>query len=300
MAMRALVVIALFASAAHADTPSMRPEAIEVDRDMTPPGQGELGFDGGAPIGDWALSARGQFLWRPLQFNAKNAPSTHPVDRRETLTLGAAIALGDSVILDGRMPLSHQFGARLQGFTDDRMLDAWVPSDLVLGARLHAMTRGPIAAFVRAEVTIPTGDDYDFAGAPSWTAAWMGIARATLPADIVIAAQVGIRLRGKETVVANQLVGDELFWAVGATVGIPPLCSWWCKPDQLEATAELVGVVGDNVDHMRGPSPIEARIGVIGRIRPPYAIAVHAGTHLNDAVGAPELRASIDLVYQAL
>ena len=161
------------------------------------------------------------------------------------------------------------------------------------------MTRGPIAVFVRANLTLPTGDDYDFAGDASWTAAWAGIGRATLPNDIVIAVTGGIRLRGREVQVADALVGDELFWAAGVTVGIPPFCSLWCKADQLKASAEIDGVVGDNVDHMHGPSPIEGRIGVIGRIRPPYVIAVRAGTHLDDSIGAPEFRATIDLVYQS-
>ena len=51
---------------------------------------------------------------------------------------------------------------------------------------------------------------------------------------------------------------------------------------------------------MTEPSPIKGRIGIVGRIRPEYGIAVRAGTHLDDDVGAPAFRLSIDLVYQAL
>ncbi|MFT3699665.1 MAG: hypothetical protein QM831_41335 [Kofleriaceae bacterium] len=298
--MKSVVVVGVLCGVAHAEAPSTRPEAIEVDRDMTPPGQNELGFDGGAPIGDWAVSAIGQFLWRPIQFNSKNSMSTHPVERRETLTIGGAITLGSDYVLDVRMPLSHQWGLRLRGFGDNTPLDAWVAGDMTIGARLHVVTTGPIGVFVRGEYVVPTGDDHDFAGYVGWSAAWMGIVRATLPHDIVIAGQAGVRIRGKEIVVGDQTIGDEMFWGVGATVGIPPLCSWWCKPEQFKATAEIVGVVGDNVNHSRGPSPIEARIGVIGRVRPPYVIGVHLGTHVNEAVGAPELRATVDLAYQSL
>ncbi|HEX7702261.1 MAG TPA: hypothetical protein VF403_16095 [Kofleriaceae bacterium] len=296
--MRAALILCALASVAHADTPVARPEAIEVDRDTTPPGQGELGFDGGAPIGNWALGVTLTELDHPIRFHTVGI-KTFPVAHRETTTLGGALALGDDVIVDAKLPLSHQVGQRLIYLGDDRPLDRWVPGDVGLGARFHAMTRGPIAVFLRADLTLPTGDDYDFAGEASWTAAVMGIARAALPNDITIAVTGGTRLRAKEVVVEDQIVGDELFWGAGITVGIPPFCSLWCKADQLKVSAEVVGVVGDNVNHVRGPSPIEGRIGFVGRIRPPYAISVRAGTHLDDDVGAPEFRATIDLVYQS-
>ena len=300
--MRAALVVWFvigLAPAARAQTPLTRPEATDVDRDSTPPGQAELGFDGGAPIGNWALGTELGLLEHPIRFHTVGI-KTYPVLRRESVAFGGAVALGDSVIVDARMPLAHQVGQRLQYLGDQRSLDAWVPEDLTLGARVHVMTRGPVAVFVRGEITLPTGDDYDFAGAPNWSAAWMGIARVTLPADIVVAASGGIRLRGREVIVADQLVGDELMWAVGGTIGIPPLLPLWCKPEQLKASLEVVGIAGDRVNHMTGPSPIEGRIGVVGRIRPEYGIAVRAGTHLDDDVGAPAFRLSIDLVYQAL
>ena len=304
--MRSALILCAMAGLAHADTPVARPEAIEVDRDTTPPGQGELGFDGGAPIGisagtsagNWAVGVTLTELDHPIRFHTLDI-KTFPVAHRETTTLGGALALGEDVIVDAKLPLSHQVGQRLAYLGDDRPLDAWVPGDLHLGARFHAVTRGAFAVFVRAELTLPTGDDYDFAGEASWTAAVMGIARATLAHDVMIAVTGGMRLRAREVVVADQIVGDELFWGAGVTVGIPPFCSLWCRADQLKASAEIVGVVGDNVNHKRGPSPIEGRIGLIGRIRPPYAIAVRAGTHLDDDVGAPEFRATIDLVYQS-
>jgi len=300
--MRAALVVWFvigLAPAARAQTPLTRPEATDVDRDSTPPGQAELGFDGGAPIGNWALGTALGLLEHPIRFHTVGI-KTYPVLRRESVAFGGAVALGDSVIVDARMPLAHQVGQRLQYLGDQRSLDAWVPEDLTLGARVHVMTRGPVAVFVRGEITLPTGDDYDFAGAPNWSAAWMGIARVTLPADIVVAASGGIRLRGREVIVADQLVGDELMWAVGGTIGIPPLLPLWCKPEQLKASLEVIGIAGDRVNHMTRPSPIEGRIGVVGRIRPEYGIAVRAGTHLDDDVGAPAFRLSIDLVYQSL
>ncbi len=295
--MRALIVVAMLAAPVSANTPVTRPEAIEVDRDTTPPGQAEMGFDGGAPIGDFAFGLTLTDLERPLQLHTIDL-ETYPVKRRETATLGGAIALGDDVIADAKLPLSHQVGRRYQYLGDDRPLDTWVPNDLQIGARVHVMTRGPVAVFVRGNLTLPTGDDHDFAGDARWSAAWSGIARITLPHDITLAATGGIRIRGAEVQIADLVVGDELFWAAGATVGIPPFCSLWCKADQLKAELEVVGVVSDRVDHLKGPAPIEGRIGLVGRIRPQYAIAARVGTHLDDELGAPELRVTVDLVYQ--
>jgi hypothetical protein len=293
---RALLAL-LVARTAHADAPLDRPEAIEVDRDATPPGQAELGFDGGAPIGTWAVGVELGYLARPLRFHTVDI-KTYPVDRRETAALGGAIALGDSALVDVRMPLSHQVGARLVGIDDKTPLDPWVPGDLRIGARLRVAERGAVGVFIRGEVTLPTGDDHDFAGDARWSAAWLGIARVTLEHDITLSGTAGIRLRGTEVVVADQTVGDELAWGFGGTVGIPPVLPLWCKPEQLKAMAEVVGVLGDRVAGKHSPSPIEGHIGVIGRVRPEYAIAVRAGTHLDDQIGAPTFRASIDLVYQ--
>jgi hypothetical protein len=295
--MRALLVVCLATGVAHADKPSLRPEAIEVDRDTTPPGQGELGFDGGAPIGDWAIGVTGGLIVHPIRFHTVDV-KTYPVNRRETMTLGGALALGDSVILDAKLPVSHQVGQRLNDLGDQQPLDRYVPNDVTLGARAHVMTRGPVAVFVRGELALPSGDDHDFAGDVGWSVTGKAIARVAF-GDVVLAATGGVKVRSKEVIVANQIVGDELVWAAGGTIGIPPVLPLWCEPAQLKASAEVIGVLGDRVNGMKGPSPIEARVGLIGRIRPPYVIAVRVGTHLDDQIGAPAFRATVDLVYQA-
>ena len=119
---RALILLAVLAAPASANTPVTRPEAIEVDRDTTPPGQAEMGFDGGAPIGDFAFGLTLTELERPLRLHTIDL-KTYPVKRRETATLGGAIALGDDVIVDAKLPLSHQVGRRYQNLGDDRLLE---------------------------------------------------------------------------------------------------------------------------------------------------------------------------------
>ncbi|HEY1550881.1 MAG TPA: hypothetical protein VGG28_23790 [Kofleriaceae bacterium] len=292
----AIVIVA--ARPVLADTPVVRPEAIEVDRDMTPPGQAELAFDDGAPIGAWALGLTLGFLSRPIQFHTLES-TAYPVGHRETATLGGALALGDRVIVDAKLPFDHQIGTRLQGFGDNKGLQKFALGDLNVGVRVRIADVDPVGVFVRGDLTIPTGDDYDFAGDAGWSATWLGIARLALPHTIVIAGTAGFHLRSKEIQVENTLVGDELVWGIGGTVGIPPLCSWWCKPEQLRASLEFDGVVGDRVTASHGPSPAEAKLGLIGRVRPSYAIAVRVGTRLNDQVGAPDLRVTVDLVFQS-
>ena len=294
--MRAGVVAALaLCGVAHAD-PVDRPQAFEVDREAPPPGQAELSFDSGAPIDGWAVSAQLGYLDRPMRL-ATSRVERFPVERRQTLALGGAIALGSRVIVDARLPLSHQSGDRLQGLGDDRALDAWVLGDLGLGARLRVAVRERFAVFARGQLTFGTGDDRDFAGEARFTAAWMLIGRFELPYDIHLASTAGVRFRGAEVIVADRLLGDELFGGIGATFPLPAIRGLYCPENDVRVTGELVGVLGNNVADRRGPSPAELRVGVISRIRPWLAVAARVGKGLDDHIGAPRLRALVELVY---
>jgi hypothetical protein len=294
---RALALVALLAATAWGETPLARPEAIEVDRDAPPPGRVELGFDGGAPLDGLAVGAQVGYVSDPITVRT-SALTVHPVHRRETIALGGALGLG-SIVVDVRIPVAHQVGTRLAGLGDDHPLDRWVLGDVALGVRLGVAERGALHAFVRGELTLPSGDDDSFAGAASWTGAIQLIARASLP-GVVLAATGGIRLRGSEVQVADRVVGNELFGGVGAVVGLPPVWGLWCKADQLGVAGELVGVLGDKLGGQRGPSPVEARLAVIGHPLPELAIGVRAGLGLNDQIGAPQLRAMLEVAWTAL
>jgi hypothetical protein len=291
---RAVALVALLAGVARADAP---PEAIDVDRDDAPPGRIELGFDGGAPLADWGVSLRLGYLARPLVLSTVQA-TVVPVDHRETASLGGYLALGDRFVVDARLPLAHQVGARLQGLGDDAPLARFVAGDLALGARVRLAARGPIVTFLRGELTLPTGDSEQFAGASSWTAAWLLVARAQLPHGIALAATGGIRLRGREVMVGDRLVGDELAGGIGVVVPLPPIARLWCVPEQLQATAELVGVLGDRVGGQRGPSPAEARIGIVGAPRVGWTIGARVGVGLDHEIGAPRFRAMLEVAYE--
>lgn len=292
-----LVLVLVLGSGARADTPGDAPASLELDREAPPPGRAEFSFDGGAPVPGLAAAISLGVVDTPLLLRTADGES-HPVARRETLGLGGAIALGESVVFDARMPLSRQTGDRLTALGDGRALDRWVPGDVRLGGRLRVVSTPVADALLRAELTLPTGDDLDFAGEPSWTVAWNLIGRFKLPEGIILAAAGGIRLRGEEVIVGDRLIGDELHGAVGLAVPIPPIHPLWCVPDQVRITGEVVGVLGDQVQGKNGPSPAEVRLGVVTRPREWLDIGVRVGTGLGDQIGSPAWRATVELTFR--
>lgn len=304
-----IAVVAALAANAHAGDPVDRPQAFEVDRESPPPGRAELSFDGGGPIGpltadsgvapsslSWAFGVQLGYLEQPMTLATPRLEIV-PVARRQTVALGGAIAIAPAVVVDARFPMSHQTGERLQGLGDRRPLDRWVLGDLGLGARLRLVEREHYAAFVRGQLTFGTGDDRDFAGEARYTAAWMLIGRVMLAPGAVIAATAGVRFRGAEVIVGDRLLGDELFGAIGATYPLPAIRGLYCDANHVRITGELVGVLGNDVADQRGASPVEARFGLIGRIRPWLAVAARVGTGLDDQIGAPRFRAMLELDY---
>jgi hypothetical protein len=123
------------------------------------------------------------------------------------------------------------------------------------------------------------------------------IGRATLRTGVVLAATAGIRLHGAEVAVADRLIGDTLFAALGVAVPLPSIS----LPDGLAApvklTGELLGALGDDVGKLSGPSPLEARLGGIVEPLPGLAVGVHAGFGLDDQIGAPRFRAMLELAW---
>lgn len=281
------VALAALAPVASADKPLERPEAIDVDRADAPPGRTELGFDGGAAVAGWGVTLATGWLEEPIAYG-----DLQPVRRRQRMSLGGALALGPSIVVDARWGGAHQVGDRL----GTSALDRFVTTDLRLGARIHVAGTPARSIFVRVDGSLPTGDDGDFAGEASWSLAWRLIGRVVVPADIVLAASAGIRLRGREVVVGDRLVGDEGVLAAGVVVPLPALRPLWCAGRVL-VTGEVVAVLGNDVGMGEGPSPVEARFGVVGRPTERLAIGVRVGAGLNDEIGAPRYRATLELTY---
>lgn len=299
---RTLAALAVAAaSPARADKPRDTPAAIEVDRDSAPAGRIGFGFDGGEPVDAWGVSIAAGWLERPIRLGAgafgAGAPASQPVRRRQTLALGGALALGDSVVIDARLRASHQVGDRLAAAGTPGRLARYVFHDLRLGARIRVAGNADRAALLRAELTLPTGDAEQLAGDARWTAAWSLIGRATLAHDIAIAATAGIRLHGAEVIVGDRLVGDELFAAAGVSLPLPPVGPLGGFAEPVRLTAELLGTAGDHVGPRPGPDPLEARLGAIVRPLAALAIGAHVGAGLDDQIGAPRFRAVLELAW---
>lgn len=293
----ALLALLATAGTARADVPRDEPAAIDVDREVVPAGRTELGFDGGAPVDGWGLSVTFGYLRRPIVLRSTMFESA-PVTRRATLAIGGAVALGDSVVLDARFPFAWQEGDRLRIMGDPRDLDRWVPGDLRFAGRIRVVAAPHGSVFLRAELSLPTGDARDFAGESSWALAWSLIARAQLPRGIVLAGTAGIRLRGAEVQLADRLVGDELHGGLGLVIPVPPIRPLWCVADQVKLTGEVVAILGDNIAGKSGPSPAEVRFGIVTQPLPSITLGARFGTGLGDQIGAPRWRATFELTYQ--
>jgi hypothetical protein len=295
----ALAVGALLASGslAVADTPRDAPTEIEVDRADAPAGRTEFGFDGGAPVEGWGATVSGSWLEGPVEFGLPGGITSAPVRRRQTAMIGGGLAIGQSVVVDGRWAFGHQIGDRLRGTGAERPLDNYVPGDLRLGVRLRVMAKAAGSVFVRGELALPTGDQGDFAGDAGYSLAWRLIGRANLPLGITFAASAGLRLRGQEILVGDRLVGNEALLAAGIAVPLPALRPLWCT-DQVKLTADASAVIGDDIGAGRGPSPAEVRFGVISQPRPAWTLGVRVGTGVTDEIGSPALRATFEVTYR--
>ncbi len=291
-----LGVLAITATATARAQPREAPTEIELDRAESPAGRTELGFDSGAPLRGVGVTLGVGWIERALTFERPEG-DVRAVRRRQTGSVGAAVALGASAVFDARLAFSHQVGDRLRGLDAGRALDRWVPGDLRIGARLNVVERPSGQLFVRGDLTLPTGDSGDFAGEPSWSVAWRLIARANLPGGAVAAASAGVRFRGEEVIVADRLVGNEIVGAIGIAVPLPPLRPLWCVAEQVKLTAELTGVLGDDVGLGRGPSPVQGMVGVVTRPRPSITFGVRAGVGVPGQIGAPPFRALVELTY---
>ena len=217
---------------------------------ITPPGAVEFGFDGGAPVEDVGARRCGSGTsTRPITLQHDDA-ETHPVDHRETLVARRRARDRHALVVDARMPLAHQIGDRAHGpRRRSRRSIAGCPAISRVGARLRVASARSFGAFLRAELTLPTGDDYDFAGDAELDRRVEPDRRGSSSAPASCSRRpAGIRLRGAEVMLADRADRRRAFGAVGVVVPVPPIAHLWCKAEQLAATAEVVGVLGDEVD----------------------------------------------------
>ena len=281
-----------------------RPEAIEVDRDAPPPGRAELGFDGGAPIDGLGASACSSATSIGRSRLHTTSVETFPVEHRETLALGGALALG---AVGGRRRAAaarrtrSAIAARASATTARSIAGSL--GDLALGARLRVAERAPIArlrarrADARRPATITTSR-----ARRATPLAWMLIGRVALPAGIVVAgdrrasgfAAREVQRRG------SARSATSCSAASARRCQLPAIRGLWCDANHVRARpAEVVGVLGDDVG---GQARAIARRGAHRhrqpRSAPWLAVACRVGKGLDDQIGAPRFRAMLELVYQ--
>ena len=290
-----------WAPVARAEPPRQTPAAIEVDRDAAPGGRASLGFDGGEPVDAWGASLSLGWIERPIALPAgalgAGSPASRPVRRRETLALGGAIAVGDRIVVDAVLRGSHQVGDRLAAAGDPGTADhlaRFAAQDVRLGLRIRVAGDDDRAALLRGELTLPTGDDAQFAGDAAWTAAWSLIGRIGLPRGAALAATAAIRLHGAEVAVGNRVIGDELVAAVGGELPLPAL---GIPAGGVALRAAVLAAVGDRIGDAAGASPAEARLGARVQILPELWVTGDVGVGLDDQIGAPRLRAIASVAW---
>jgi hypothetical protein len=296
-----VAVSALVPGIAAADTPVDKPTAIDVDRWVPSATNWWAGLDDARTVGlgHLAVGMTTSVIGRPIGLtSATGTDLGAPVERRATVALAAAYGVTDTVAIAASMPVVIQNGDRLTAVGQPTPLRRATTGDLRIGAKLQVVDRTRLRVAIAADLVLPTGNERHYAGEESWILHWRGLAGVQL-GPLGVAAAAGVRLRGAEVAVSpEQVAGNEVVGGLAVSFTLPTITGVYCSWTQLRAIAELDGVLGDTVGGKRSPSPIEARLGVRGRIWRGWTIGVTAGRGLNDEVGAPRWRGVLDVAWR--
>ena len=159
--------------------------------------------------------------------------------------------------------------------------------DAALHGRFVLLDRGPLRAGVSASLTLPTGDEQNFAGADGPTTHLRAMGGLAL-GGLTVSANLGYRLRTQEASLAGVRQKDELTWGLGAGARVA---------GRFDAIVELVGALG-LVDGNRGVvSPMEALAGARYRSGGPVALLAGVGRGIGEGIGAPALRVFLGVAW---
>jgi hypothetical protein len=305
--MRAALVVAALAgsaTAAAAQRAQASEPAFSVERFTPAPGSALwIGVeDADVPAaGRWVVTGSTWIASRPIVLRALStgAESTEPVRLRWGQEVAVARGLGARYLVGLAVPAALQWGDRLAGIgLSEAPLARAVLGDL----RLHGRARvvgapgAPgLAAAVAVALTVPTGDDGDFAGEAGAVLAW-GLRAGYRTGDVAITGGAGLRLRTEEVVLLSPARphGNELTASLGAAVRLAPLGRQFGGGDRAWAMVEVEAALGDDAGKgARGPSPAEARIGVRADVAHCWSVALAGGGGFTrDEVGSPGYRRS--------
>lgn len=232
-----------------------------------------------------------------LRALATGAEATVPVALRWGQEVAVARGLGSRFLIGAAAPTGLQWGDRLAGIgLSEKPLDPAVQGDLRLHgrARIAGAPGAPgLAAALALAITLPTGDDGDFAGEAGWVLGW-GLRFGYRTDDVVVAGGVGVRVRTQEVVLLSPARphGNELTASAGIAVRAAPLGRQLGGSDRAWVLAEVEGVRGDDPGTgSRGPSPAEARLGVRLDVAHCWSVGVGGGAGFTpDEIGSPGYR----------
>jgi hypothetical protein len=248
----------------------------------------------------WAAGIWTSMMARPIVFNdvTTGEEATVPVEWRLGFEAHGAIGLGARYQVGLAIPWAAQAGDRLQGTgIDGRELQRLVLGDV----RVHGKARiagAPgqrgLASALTFDVSLPTGDDGDFAGEAGPVVAWR-LLLGWRGARAAVAGNLGVRLRTEEVVLLSPARphGNEITSGLAASVALPDVGMRW------DAIGEAVFVVGDSIGAgTRGPSPGELRAGLRLAVTETWAVTVLGGAGVTpDDVGSPRWRFALGVVH---
>jgi outer membrane protein OmpA-like peptidoglycan-associated protein len=213
------------------------------------------------------------------------------VDHAMTLYLEGAIGFADIAEVGLSLPIALVRAGdspSIPGYTDPTRGAAL--GDIVLSGTLRPL--GPneppaegvdFALAVAAAVSFPSGSAADLAGDGGFGGS-LGVVATLLHASVLPSAALGVRVRPESTF-ANVTVGHELTYSLGVRVPVAPV--------EIEAAIRgaftLVG--GQSFESLTSPFELVAGADVsIGAIA---KVGAGLGLGLTDAVGVPDVRATL-------
>jgi hypothetical protein len=296
-------VLCTAVSSAEAQVPVGDRPAISVERFTPAPGRGGFGVvedPDVLPRWRWAAALWSSIMGRPIVFRdvMTGEEATVPVAWRLGFEASGAIGLGTRYQVGVAIPWAAQDGDRLQGTG----IDAAPLQRLVLGdLRLHGKARiagAPgqrgMAAGLAGGLTLPTGDDGDFAGEAGLVVDWR-LLIGWRGRRAAVAGNLGVRFRSQEVVLLSPARphGNELTTGLAGEVRLPDVGV------RSSAIGEAVWVIGDSIDAgARGASPGELRGGVRLDVAEGWAVTLLGGAGITpDDVGSPAWRLALGVVH---
>ncbi len=237
--------------------------------------------------GTWSLALFFDYARKPLSVEQVGPAGGigYPVESRTGYELAFDYVLGDRAEVGVRLPLLQQSG------DVERMLnvdpaDGMALGDLAATGKWVAYGGDMFALAGRAELTLPTATDGEFAGT-DWPSLHTQILLGLDVWKLRFVANGGYRIR-REAEFFDVVQDDELTFGIGAGYRFSRKSS---------VVGELYGAQGSGAGASEGSSPLEGALGLRHRMSRSFAFAVGFGRGILPGIGAPQFRGFLLLAY---